>query len=108
MAALKGSVLDETLAEVDVVYLGGSVKKWWNARRDKDDTPGFCGWYWSGGNMEGGPFMSRSAAVRDAWYKVVRRAKAPPSMAHAADQMKQGKRRANGAGKRYQADAHAS
>lgn len=71
MTALKASVVKSTFEKVQVVYLDRETSKWWNARRRPDDTTVFCGWYWINGEEEAGPFKSRSAAVRDAYYRFV-------------------------------------
>lgn len=71
MTALRKSVVESTRTKVDVVYVDRETSKWWNARRRREDTVVFCGWYWIRGQDEAGPFRSRSAAVRDAYYRFV-------------------------------------
>ena len=77
MAALRHKVVREALDEVQIAYLDRETARWWNERRDQDDTPTFCGWYWIKGREEGGPFKSRSSAIRDAYYTFVLRREAP-------------------------------
>jgi hypothetical protein len=57
----------------------------WNAMRGAKDLPAFCGWYWLCGYREGGPFRTESAAMRDAWYRIVRKQE-PPAL-YAAKQI---------------------
>ena len=71
MAALKKDVITDTLSEVKVHYLTQQISTWWNARRSPEDLHTFCGWYWVRGNQESGPFRTRSAALRDAYYQFV-------------------------------------
>lgn len=71
MPALKKSVITDTLNEVKVHYLDKHVSRWWNAQRSAEDTAVFCGWYWVRGGQEAGPFRTRSAALRDAYYEFV-------------------------------------
>ncbi len=77
MTALRDHVVMETLEEVEVVYLNRETAKWWNARRGVDDTATFCGHYWIHDNEEGGPFKTRSSAIRDAYYRFVLRREPP-------------------------------
>lgn len=82
MTALKAKVIEDTAAQVRIVLVDRQVTKWWNQRRGPDDTVQFCGWYWVRGNEEDGPFRSRSACIRDAYYKFVLR-RDMPSVGHA-------------------------
>ena len=68
MAALRDQVVKDTLDEVEVVYLDRRTARWWNQRRQPDDTAVFCGWYWLRRSEEAGPFKTRSAAIRAAYY----------------------------------------
>jgi hypothetical protein len=54
---------------VKIVCLTRAVAKRWNERRKEGDVCVFCGWYWSRGGEEAGPFKTRSAAVADAYYR---------------------------------------
>ena len=81
MTALRKSVIESTEAKVKIVYVDRETSKWWNTRRRPDDTVVFCGWYWIRGTEEAGPFRSRSAAYRDAYYRHVLR-REPPSVGH--------------------------
>jgi hypothetical protein len=71
MTALKRKVVEATMDQVEVVYLSRETSKWWNARRRPDDTATFCGWYWLHKREEMGPFRSRSACIRAAYYRFV-------------------------------------
>ncbi len=71
MPALKKDVITDTLSEVKVYYLSQQISQWWNARRSPEDLYTFCGWYWVRGAQESGPFRTRSAALRDAYYQFV-------------------------------------
>ena len=71
MTALKKQVVEDTTAEVQVYYLTRQISAWWNARRSPEDIATFCGWYWVRGREESGPFRTRSAALRDAYYRFV-------------------------------------
>jgi hypothetical protein len=71
MTALRRKVVEATMDQVEVVYLSRETSKWWNARRRPEDTATFCGYYWIRNREEMGPFRSRSACVRDAYYKFV-------------------------------------
>src|SRR5262245_14512267 len=68
-------IRDEIIAQVDAkVRIGRvdrSITKYWNARRKHDDLVLLCGWFWVSGEAEGGPFMTQTAAYRDAFYRVV-------------------------------------
>lgn len=80
MSALKDKVIDGTLDKVKIAYLDRDTAKWWNTRKRPDDTAIFCGWYWSRGGDEAGPFRTRSAAIRDAYYRFVL-LREPPTVA---------------------------
>jgi hypothetical protein len=76
---LPNLVVDAVEREVRIAYVAREVASYWNQRRDredKDDVCVFTGWYWLNGTKQGGPFRSRSAAYRDAWFQVVH--KQPP------------------------------
>jgi len=77
---LKNQLMDDVNQRIDeIFYLTWEAAKKFNERRDKDDPLVFSGWYWARGREEGGPFKSKSAAYRDAWFRLVRRV-APPSL----------------------------
>jgi hypothetical protein len=71
MTALRRKVVEATMEQVEVVYLSRETSKWWNARRRPEDCATFCGYYWIRKREEMGPFKSRSACVRDAYYRFV-------------------------------------
>lgn len=79
MTALKKSVVESTRAKVEVVYVDRDTSRWWNSRRRPEDTAVFCGWYWIEDRTreEAGPFRSRSAAYRDAYYRLVLKRELP-------------------------------
>jgi hypothetical protein len=95
MPALKNTVLEAVNDKgVRVVYLDQRTSKWWNSRRRADDTVTFCGYYWTRRDEEGGPFRSRSAALRDAYYRFVLQREVP-HVSHAQEDMdKPAKRKA--------------
>lgn len=78
---LKREVTSETETQVKVVYLNRRQANFWNAHRDPDDTVVFCGFYWIRGREEAGPFRSRSAAIRDAYYRFVLNTEPPKAVA---------------------------
>jgi hypothetical protein len=49
---------------------------YWNERRNASEPRFFCGWYWytkQDTNIINGPFKTRSAAIRDAYVRIVLR-----------------------------------
>jgi hypothetical protein len=91
LSALKDTVIDGTLEKVRVVYLDRDTAKWWNQRRDKQDTAMFCGYYWIRGSDEAGPFRTRSAAIRDAYYRFVLNREPPTIAVDRAGQWRRGR-----------------
>jgi hypothetical protein len=83
MTSLRNEVVADTLDQVQIVRLDRETAKWWNAKRSTNDIAAFCGWFWIRGNDEGGPFMTRSSAIRDAYYKFIAH-RAIPSIGRAA------------------------
>jgi len=71
MTTLKKDVIEDTLGEVKVQYLDRTIANWWNNKKSSEDLRLFCGWYWLRGSEERGPFRTRSAALRDAYYRFV-------------------------------------
>lgn len=71
MTALRNQVVAETLDQVRIVYVDRATAKWWNSRKKPSDTATFTGFYWIKDNEEAGPFKTRSAAIRDAYYRFV-------------------------------------
>jgi hypothetical protein len=65
---------------VKVFYVSYQATRRWAVERDAGEPLVFSGWYWALGAREAGPFKSRSAAWRDAWYRLAQR-KAPPVIA---------------------------
>jgi hypothetical protein len=72
---------DKIIADVDdavqVFYLPYSTCRYWAENRAPGEPLVFSGWYWAQGSREAGPFKSRSACFRDAWYRAVTH-KRPP------------------------------
>lgn len=75
---LKAQIVSETLEHVRLIYVSRQTVKWWNDRKEEDDIDACVGWYWVSAEAEAGPFMSRSAAIRDAYYKFVLKRPATP------------------------------
>lgn len=76
---LSKDVIESTEAHVRVVYVDMALVAFWNQKREAGEPRLFTGFYWLNGAAEAGPFRSRSAAYRDAWYhQVVKRE--PPSI----------------------------
>lgn len=61
----------------EVFYVGFTLSRVLNEHRERDQPLIFSGWYWAKGSFEGGPFKSRSACYRDAWFRLVHRKPAP-------------------------------
>lgn len=76
---MKRKIVEDTSNHVRVVYLDRATAKGWNQQRRPDDTPIYCGWYWlhDPSSREGGPFKTYSAALRDAYYRFVKRTQVP-------------------------------
>lgn len=83
MAPLRDQVVADTLSVVRIVYLDRETAKWWNAKRGEGEPMAFTGWYWVVGRQEAGPFKTRSAAIRDAYYARCLRS-ALPKVGHEA------------------------
>jgi hypothetical protein len=74
---LRNSLIADVQRSVRVFYLSRPIARYWNDRREAGQPGVFCGWYWCVASREAGPFKSRSAAHRDAWYQVVLEREAP-------------------------------
>jgi hypothetical protein len=82
---LRNSLIADVQRRVRVFNLPRPIATYWNARRDKGEPVVFTGWYWTiGASREAGPFKSRSAAYRDAWFRVVQEVE-PPTLHNTAD-----------------------
>jgi hypothetical protein len=68
---LKRTLVEDTLREVEIVRLDWDLVQSWNRERPVETPRMFAGFYWVNGARQGGPFNSRSAALRDAWYACV-------------------------------------
>lgn len=77
MPSLKKDLVRDVLQEVRIVYLNKEISRWWNNKRSDEDTPVFCGFFWIHGTQEGGPFRTRSAAIRDAHYQFIANRRLP-------------------------------
>ena len=87
--ALKREIVTDTSRHVRLAYVDRWAAKAWNQTRQPYDTQAFCGWFWithrrfagvegtHAGKQEGGPFPTRSAAMRDAYYRFVRKTGTP-------------------------------
>lgn len=72
MTRLSNRVLEDVSDhEVDVYFADQSIVSLWNRLRDRGEVPFLTGWYWQRGAREGGPFRSKAAATRDAYYRIV-------------------------------------
>ena len=76
---LSEAVQKDAGKKVQVVYMDRETAKFWNRSRYRQDGDPvtFTGYYWVNGREEGGPFKSRSAAYRDAWYRLVQGTELP-------------------------------
>lgn len=88
MPVFKQYIMDSISDEgVYVLRLTRDTAGWWNRRRLADDTRVFCGWYWIRPGTPGdGPFATKSAAYRDAYYRFVLKRK-PPSAIEEAERV---------------------
>lgn len=77
MTKLSREVTRLVTERVRLVYITGDIAQWWNHRREPDEPITFSGHYWVDGLKEAGPFKSKSAAIRDAYYTVVMRIDVP-------------------------------
>lgn len=77
MTSLTEEVVSKTTRRASFTYLDRSVAVAWNKERKFGEPVVFCGWYWRHGTTEAGPFNTKSAAIRDAWYHLVQDV-APP------------------------------
>lgn len=97
---------------VQVYYVSRQETKWWNRRRSRGDgdLAMLSGWHWEARRREAGPFRSRSAAERDAYYRLSLHIE-PPSLQRSdvqaiRDEADAASRKARRR-KRASADAHA-
>jgi hypothetical protein len=70
-------IINEVETNVTVFYVNYATTRYWAENRAKGEPLVFSGWYWAVGPREGGPFKSRSACYRDAWFRIVQR-RTPP------------------------------
>jgi len=75
---LPQALIADVGAVAKVFYVSGEAVRSWNERRALGEPRAFSGWYWARGARENGPFRSRSAAFRDAYYALVLKEAAPP------------------------------
>jgi hypothetical protein len=78
---LPNALVSEVEDLVSVFYVNYATTRLWAEHREKGEPLVFSGWYWAKGPREGGPFKSRSACFRDAWYHMVQ--KRTPPVLHA-------------------------
>jgi hypothetical protein len=76
---LKKTLVEDTLREVEIVRLDWDLVQAWNAERPEGTPRLFTGFYWVNGSRQAGPFNTKSAALRDAWYACVAH-EAPPAL----------------------------
>lgn len=61
---------------IDTFEASRWTASYWNERRNAREPRFFCGWYWYAkhtANTINGPFKTRSAAIRDAYVRLVLR-----------------------------------
>src|SRR6185437_10537355 len=68
---LPNRIRDDVEDDCEVFYVTRDIAAFWNDNRVKGDPLVFTGWYWAKDAREGGPFKSKSACYRDAWFRVV-------------------------------------
>jgi hypothetical protein len=71
MPQLSYEVIEAALRRVHLYYADRDIIKYWNDNREEGEPKIFTGYYWSAGWKEGGPFKTKGAAIRDAYYQVV-------------------------------------
>jgi hypothetical protein len=76
---LPNAIIKDVDEGVAVFYVPFSTCRYWAEHRAPGEPLVFSGWYWAEGAREGGPFKSKSACYRDAWYRAVRH-KQPPKL----------------------------
>lgn len=76
---LPNKIIDDVTEAVTVFYVDYATTRFWAENRAKGEPLVFSGWYWAQGIREGGPFKSRSACYRDAWFRVVQK-RTPPAL----------------------------
>lgn len=74
---LPNAIVSDVEEQVTVFYLDYKTTRYWAENRTPGEPLVFSGWYWAKGPREGGPFKSRSACYRDAWFRIVQR-RTPP------------------------------
>jgi hypothetical protein len=76
---LPNAIIKDVDDGVTVFYVNYATTRYWAEHRAKGEPLVFTGWYWAEGAREGGPFKSKSACYRDAWFRAVRH-KQPPKL----------------------------
>ena len=74
---LPNALIADVEERVTVFYVSYATTRLWAAHREKGEPLIFSGWYWAIGPREAGPFKSRSACYRDAWFRIVQK-RTPP------------------------------
>jgi hypothetical protein len=74
---LPNAIISDVDDQVAVFYVSYATTRYWAEHREPGEPLVFSGWYWAKGIREGGPFKSRSACYRDAWFRVVQK-RTPP------------------------------
>ena len=76
---LSREIVEDVTDAVKVFYVDFAATRYWAEKRAKGEPLVFTGWYWALGGREGGPFKSKSACYRDAWYRVCNK-QSPPAL----------------------------
>ena len=97
---LSHALIGEVEERVSVFYLSYATCRYWAEHRDKGEPLIFSGWYWAIGPREAGPFKSRSACYRDAWFRIVQRRTPPGLQGETAKAEKAGAKAADKTNKR--------
>lgn len=92
---LPNAIIEDVEDAVAVFYVDYATTRIWAENRDKGEPLVFSGWYWAKGPREGGPFKSRSACYRDAWYRLVQRRTPPVLHAKAVEAERKSNVKAN-------------
>ena len=91
---LPSAIITDVEDAVTVFYVDFTTARLWALRRDKGEPLVFCGWYWAKGPVEGGPFKTRSACYRDAWFRIVQR-RTPPLLRRETNRLQNASRNQN-------------
>lgn len=76
---LPNAIITDVEDTVTVFYVNYQTTRIWAESRAPGEPLVFSGWYWAKGPREAGPFKSRSACYRDAWFHIVQK-RTPPRL----------------------------